>query len=201
MYLEPHSPPTIATGAKRGDGDTGVFMVQRCAVHSSGALLLEPSDGDAYDARLQARQGAPAAPVAPPTQPGNNAMDDMAMDGNWGGAGDVHHDGGDLPMWDHDGGAHDDDDDHDQGGYMPPNDAHMDANMHGMRFCGDIPYTAYNTHNPSIPQTQIPQQQPAMLAKQPHSAPYNNHKSPMPPSTHTPCSTCTKQGPGSHDPM
>lgn len=142
----PHYPPAGASvyiGAKRGDGDTGVFMVQRCAVHCSGALLLEPSDGDAYDARLQARQGPPAAPVVPPAQPGNNALDDGVC-GGWSGVdatgvgGDVHMqgDGGhDLPMWD-DGGVHDDDDDdHDQGGYVPPSDAPMDTDVHGMCYC------------------------------------------------------------------
>lgn len=89
-------------GAWRGDGDTGGYMVQRCAVHCSGALLLEPSEGDAFDSALEPRHVAAAAPVAPPQPTGNEPME-----GGWGG--DVWADDAPVVVGD---GDYDDDDDH-----------------------------------------------------------------------------------------
>lgn len=83
-------------GARRGDGDTGIYMVQRCAVHCSGALLLEPSDGDVFDDALQPRHVAAAAPVAPPQPTGNEPMeagnDVWVDDAPMGGGDDVYND-------------------------------------------------------------------------------------------------------------
>lgn len=90
-------------GARRGDGDTGVYMVQRCAVHCSGALLLEPSDGDAFDDALL--HTTAAAPVAPPQPTGNEPME-----GGW--VDDVWPD--DAPVV----GGNDDDDDHGDYSYV-----------------------------------------------------------------------------------
>lgn len=36
-----------------GDGDAGVYRLQQCFVHRSGALLLDPRDGDLYDLQLR----------------------------------------------------------------------------------------------------------------------------------------------------
>lgn len=41
-----------AAGQQQGDGDSGVYRLQRCYVHASGALLLDVRDGDQYDRRL-----------------------------------------------------------------------------------------------------------------------------------------------------
>lgn len=36
-----------------GDGDAGCYRLQQCFVHCSGALLLDPRDGDKYDRFLR----------------------------------------------------------------------------------------------------------------------------------------------------
>lgn len=55
LALEDHSQGAAsgaAPGAK-GDGDSGVYRLQQCYVHCSGALLLDARDGDFYDHLLR----------------------------------------------------------------------------------------------------------------------------------------------------
>ncbi|KAG1662141.1 hypothetical protein FOA52_011014 [Chlamydomonas sp. UWO 241] len=43
-----------------GDGDAGVYRLAQCAMHVSGALLLDFRDGDTYDAELRSVAGSVA---------------------------------------------------------------------------------------------------------------------------------------------
>lgn len=64
LALEDHA-PTATSGAGsaaggsggggggRGDGDSGVYRLQQCVVHVSGALMLDPRDADMYDIHLR----------------------------------------------------------------------------------------------------------------------------------------------------
>ncbi|KAG2437466.1 hypothetical protein HXX76_006116 [Chlamydomonas incerta] len=62
LALEDHA-PTATSGAGggggggggggRGDGDSGVYRLQQCVVHVSGALMLDPRDADMYDIQLR----------------------------------------------------------------------------------------------------------------------------------------------------
>ncbi|EFJ44583.1 hypothetical protein VOLCADRAFT_118716, partial [Volvox carteri f. nagariensis] len=52
LALDDHGQGAASTGGK-GDGDSGVYRLQQCFVHCSGALLLDPRDGDLYDIKLR----------------------------------------------------------------------------------------------------------------------------------------------------
>ncbi|GLI63606.1 hypothetical protein VaNZ11_006616, partial [Volvox africanus] len=53
MALEDHGQGGTSGGGGKGDGDVGVYRLQQCIVHCSGALLLDPRDGDLYDHQLR----------------------------------------------------------------------------------------------------------------------------------------------------
>ncbi|GIL65395.1 hypothetical protein Vafri_19150 [Volvox africanus] len=53
MALEDHGQGGASGGGGKGDGDAGVYRLQQCIVHCSGALLLDPRDGDLYDHQLR----------------------------------------------------------------------------------------------------------------------------------------------------
>ncbi|GIM17110.1 hypothetical protein Vretimale_19642, partial [Volvox reticuliferus] len=53
MALEDHGQGGASGAGGKGDGDAGVYRLQQCIVHCSGALLLDPRDGDLYDHQLR----------------------------------------------------------------------------------------------------------------------------------------------------
>ncbi|KAG2490519.1 hypothetical protein HYH03_011140 [Edaphochlamys debaryana] len=93
LALEDHGQgATASAAAGKGDGDSGVYRLQQCVVHCSGALLLDARDGDLYDhelrfvgpqpaggdrglaAMLQAAQAELHPQVLEPMQPGATAQ-------------------------------------------------------------------------------------------------------------------------------
>ncbi|GLC65675.1 hypothetical protein PLESTF_000327800 [Pleodorina starrii] len=54
LALEDHGPGGAGgTSGGKGDGDSGVYRLQQCIVHCSGALMLDPRDADMYDIQLR----------------------------------------------------------------------------------------------------------------------------------------------------
>ncbi|KXZ49628.1 hypothetical protein GPECTOR_20g485 [Gonium pectorale] len=53
LALEDQSQGAAASTSGKGDGDSGVYRLQQCVVHCSGALLLDARDGDLYDHLLR----------------------------------------------------------------------------------------------------------------------------------------------------
>lgn len=112
-------PPTALlaledAAAGQGECDAGCYRLAQCAVHESGALLLELRDGEAYDRQLRSRMrppGAMAVAVAAAAAAyGSNGQqqDGVAGDvvgfsfgiGGDGGAGGGYDDYGDGGGWD-----------------------------------------------------------------------------------------------------
>ncbi len=67
--------------AQAGDGDAGGFRLAQCAVHTSGALLLELKDGDLYDAHLR-RCMRPPANRRQQGQQGQGWMEGAGLEGD-----------------------------------------------------------------------------------------------------------------------
>ncbi|PNH05578.1 Condensin-2 complex subunit H2 [Tetrabaena socialis] len=53
LALEDHGQGAASSTSGKSDGDSGVFRLQQCVVHCSGALLLDTRDGDMYDQELR----------------------------------------------------------------------------------------------------------------------------------------------------
>lgn len=114
-------PPTALlaledAAAGQGETDAGSYRLAQCAVHESGALLLELRDGEAYDRQLRSRARQPglltaaaAALAAAAAAAGGDAAgaggaggeewyDDDGGGDDWAGGDDGASDGGGIDM-------------------------------------------------------------------------------------------------------